>query len=151
MEHATAVAHRKPAVSGREPTLARKPGDRFEQEADRTAKRVMRADASAPPAISRMAHDPQRMEAPVQRSSRSPLREHPQPSVRNEPSRSSLRESPEPSRYFEPSRSPLRDHPECCATVQRVESESHAAPHAPEGFSDRLGASKGGGQPVAPE
>jgi len=201
MEHSSAVAQRKAASRGREPTARRaaveaapahpllaiqrtagneavqrllrstavqaklhvsQPGDKLEQEADRAADKVMRAGAPERPVISRMTHEPQRMaaEGAVQRSSRSPLREHPQSSVVSEASRSPLREYPEPSKHFEPSRSSLREHAQCCETVQRAEAEGHAhampkaaegALHPPDGFADRLGASKAGGQPVAPQ
>ena len=86
-----------------------RPGDKFEQEADRTSDKVMRAGDSAPPAISRVAHEAQRAEAPLQRSSRSPLREHTQPSVRDEPSRSSLRSFRKGTNY---SAQFLREFPE---------------------------------------
>jgi Domain of unknown function (DUF4157) len=97
-------------------------GDKFEREADRTAETVMRAplrDESVSPAsaISRVANgstqraqdeDPQ----PVQCSSRSPLRQHPQPDEGFAESRSPLRQHSQPGEEFAESRSPLRQHPQ---------------------------------------
>jgi hypothetical protein len=77
------------------------PGDRFEQEADRTAEAVMRAPATAVPVaqtrtISRIAAGPAQRaekeedEKPVQPAPHGPLQEHPERSEEDEESRSPL-------------------------------------------------------------
>jgi hypothetical protein len=91
------------------------PGDKFEQEADRTAETVMRSpagEASAPAlSISRTSdHSPQRAprdEQSVQRSSLSPLTQHPEPGEEFEQSRSPLGQHAQPNVEFKQSSSPL--------------------------------------------
>lgn len=104
------------------------PGDRFEREADQVASTVTRSPvtgpgdrgSSAPPAISRVpGATAQRQETlpgqesaePVQRFSRSPLRQHPQPDEAFAESGNPLRQHPQPDEQFTESRSSLRQHP----------------------------------------
>jgi uncharacterized protein DUF4157 len=124
------------------------PGDKFEQEADRTAETVMRSPANEAPAsalsISRTSdHSPQRApqdEQAVQRSSASPLTQHPEPGEEFEQSRSPLGQHAQPNVEFKQSSSPLSQahaHEEFDtlplhrktdeASVQREKAESDSA------------------------
>lgn len=91
------------------------PGDKFEQEADRTSETVMRSpDADGPalaPSISRTSDNATQRALQDEQSvqpSRSPLGQHPEPGEEFEESRSPLRQHPQPNVEFEPSRSPLQ-------------------------------------------
>ena len=107
------------------------PGDRFEREADQVAAAVMRSpgptsgDASPSPAppISRLPAAPAAPQTqadapadeasePLQRASRTPLRQHPQAEEAFAESGSPLRQHPQPALDFPESRTPLRQHPQ---------------------------------------